>query len=61
MRNPNPPTIMSKNKYWYYDNWYGNKREFTRLKDAVKRAKKETSGNAITIFKSTGVSKIVTI
>jgi hypothetical protein len=40
---------QSKIRYHYYDNWSGAKREFTKLNDAKKMAKKET-GHTITIL-----------
>lgn len=38
-----------KKKYWYTDNWYGNRKEFNTLKAAKKAAGQET-GNSVAIY-----------
>lgn len=38
-----------KKKYWYTDNWYGERKEFKTLKAAKEAAKQET-GNSVTIY-----------
>ena len=48
----------TKPSYWYLDNWYGNKQEFTTFRDAKKEASKET-GVTITIFRGSEIYKFV--
>ena len=38
-----------KKKYWYTDNWYGDRKEFNTLKAAKKAAWQET-GNSVAIY-----------
>lgn len=38
-----------RKKYWFQDNWYGNRHEFKTLKSAKEAAKKET-GVSVTIY-----------
>ena len=47
-------------KFWYRDNWCGNKKEFSTLRAAKTAAQKE-DGLSITIFRSKdgGIAEIV--